>query len=122
MEEENSQPQHKTIEDIELLVSIYAYQKELLQCLKEGQGRLPDPKFKAEVASRRLAVECRRYKDRKIPQDQWPPSLQAWANRNQLKRAGLPSKPTVGEESVNETALKREGNGRTSRPGGENDL
>ena len=107
MEEENSQPQHKTIEDIELLVSIYAYQKELLQCLKEGQGRLPDPKFKAEVASRRLAVECRRYRDRKIPQDQWPPSLQAWANGNQLERVGLPSKTTVGEEN-GEAAVERE--------------
>src|SRR5512139_1972246 len=116
MKAEQSEPQLKPIEDIELLVALYANLGELIACKKEG--RLPDPKFKAEVASRRLAVECRRYRDRKIPQDQWPPSLQAWANRNQLQRAGLPTKPTVGEESVNETALKREGNGRTSRPGG----
>ncbi len=82
MEEENSQPQHKTIEDIELLVSIYAYQKELLQCLKEGQGRLPDPKFKSDVASRRLAVEARRYFDKKIRFSDWPCSLREWTLEN----------------------------------------
>ena len=78
MEEENSQPQHKTTEDIELLVSIYAYQKELLQCLKDGQGRLPEPRFKSDIAGRRLAVEARKYHDRHVRFDEWPPSLQRW--------------------------------------------
>jgi len=82
MQEDNSQPEHKTIEDIELLVSIYAYQKELLACLKEGQGRLPDPKFRSEIATRRLAVEARRYFDKGVRFSDWPSSLQQWCIEN----------------------------------------
>ncbi len=78
MEEENSQPQHKTIQDLELLVSIYAYKKELLACLDEGQGRLPGPEFKSDIAEKRLQVEARRYFDKKVPFSDWPPSLQQY--------------------------------------------
>ena len=116
MQGENSQPQHKTLEDIELLVSIYAYQKELLACLKEGQGRLPDPKFKSQVAWWQLAVQARKYLNAKVPFPEWPPSLRQWTleNRSQLVPREHLKTDQAGDsiemEGSDETTSKHQGN------------